>query len=312
MTLLYFDPLCLEHDTGDHPENATRVRRTIERIEHSGLADRCTRRSWVSATKEQLQRVHPEAYLKSLGDQIAAGGGRIESDTVVSSRSLDAASLTAGAVVDAVTQVFSGDHQNAFCLMRPPGHHALTDGPMGFCLLNHAAIAARHALEQFELRRVMIIDWDVHHGNGTQDIFWEDESVGFFSMHRFPFYPGSGEASEVGAAKGLGTTLNLPIHYGTSRQRQLEAFRGSVERFAERLKPELLIVSAGFDSHRLDPIGSLDLESEDFVELTEIVLEIAKVHAGGRVVSLLEGGYNPDALSESVGLHLETLLEADK
>ncbi len=131
-------------------------------------------------------------------------------------------------------------------------------------------------------------------------------------MHRFPFYPGSGEASEVGAAKGLGTTLNLPIHYGTSRQRQLEAFRGSVERFAERLKPELLIVSAGFDSHRLDPIGSLDLESEDFVELTEIVLEIAKVHAGGRVVSLLEGGYNPDALAESVGLHLETLLEADK
>ena len=151
-----------------------------------------------------------------MGDQIAAGGGRIEADTVVSSRSLDAASLTAGAVVDAVTQVFSGDHQNAFCLMRPPGHHALTDGPMGFCLLNHAAIAARHALEQFELRRVMIIDWDVHHGNGTQDIFWEDESVGFFSMHRFPFYPGSGEASEVGAAKGLGTTLNLPIHYGLS------------------------------------------------------------------------------------------------
>ena len=308
MTLLYFDPFCFEHETGSHPESAGRVRRASERLQQSGLTQRCQRPQWSPATLKQIQRVHPIAYLNQLEDQIASGGGRIEADTVVSQNSLKVAAQGAGAAIDAVNRVMDEEENNAFCLIRPPGHHALVDAPMGFCLLNHVAIAARHALEVYGLRRVMIVDWDVHHGNGTQDIFWEDPAVGFFSMHRFPFYPGSGEASEVGAGAGLGTTQNLPVHYGSSRELQLSAFRKSLERFSEKIKPELVLISAGFDAHRLDPVGDMGLESEDFVTLTQDVLDIAKVHAGGRVVSLLEGGYHPDALAESAALHLETLL----
>lgn len=310
MTLLYFDPLCLQHDTGKHPENATRVSTTADHLLQFGLNEKCERPVWQPATLEQVQRVHRQAYLQQLSDQCKNDAGRIEADTVVCSRSFDVALHTAGAAIDATTRVINGEHSNAFCLMRPPGHHALANAPMGFCLLNHAAIAARHAITQCELNRVLIVDWDVHHGNGTQDIFWEEETVGFFSMHRFPFYPGSGEASEVGQGKGLGTTLNLPIHFGSSRRLQLDAFRSSLERFADKIQPELLIISAGFDSHRLDPVGSLGLESEDFIELTQTVLNVAKSHARERVVSLLEGGYHPQSLAESVACHLTTLLEA--
>ncbi|MGC6442024.1 MAG: histone deacetylase [Rubripirellula sp.] len=310
MTLLYFDPFCFEHETGQHPESAERVRRASERLDDSGLVERCHRPSWSPASIEQIQRVHPIAYLNQLENQTASGGGRIEADTVVSRHSLKVATQCAGAVVDAVNRVIGEEENTAFCLIRPPGHHALVDAPMGFCLLNHVAIAARHALQAHGLHRVMVVDWDVHHGNGTQDIFWEDPAVGFFSMHRFPFYPGSGEASEVGSGAGLGTTQNLPMHYGSSRELQLSAFEKSLERFAEKIKPELVLVSAGFDAHRLDPVGDMGLESEDFVSLTQIVLDIANVHAGGRVVSLLEGGYHPDALAESAALHLQTLLDA--
>ena len=310
MTLLYFDPICFQHDTGEHPENAARVKCAADYLEKSGLAEKCERPSWKPATPQQVQRVHSNSYLSELREQCASQAGKIEADTVVSKDSMKVALLTAGAAVDAVSRVTSGEQTNAFCLMRPPGHHALVNAPMGFCLFNHAAIAARHAIEHCEMDRILIVDWDVHHGNGTQDIFWEDASVGFLSMHRFPFYPGSGEAGEVGVGAGLGATVNVPIHHGTSRQIQLDSFRKSVERFADKIKPSLIIISAGFDSHRLDPVGSLGLESEDFVDLTKIVLDVANVHSQRRVVSLLEGGYHPQALAESSSLHLRTLLEA--
>jgi len=208
-----------------------------------------------------------------------------------------------------VTRVVRGDRQRALCLVRPPGHHALAGNPMGFCLFNNVAAGARVAIDEFELQRVLIVDWDVHHGNGTQATFWEDSQVAFFSAHRYPFYPGTGAADETGAGEGLGTTCNLPIRFGISRKDYVAGVRAQLERFADKIEPQLVFISAGFDSHRADPIGSLGLEREDFAPLTQLVLDIANTHADGRVVSVLEGGYNPSALTECVTIHLRELLD---
>jgi len=307
MTLLYYDSIFLEHDTGAHPENARRLRAVLERFESGGADATCTRPSWEPASLEQLRHVHADDTIDEIKEFASKGGGRIERDTMVSGKSYDAARTAAGAACDAVRRVVAGEDKTAFCLIRPPGHHALHNQPMGFCLFNNVAVAARVAIEDLGLERVLILDWDVHHGNGTQASFWEDGNVGFLSMHRFPFYPGSGAADETGSGAGLGLTVNLPIRFGTKPSDQIEQFRTATERLADRLKPQLVLVSAGFDSHINDPIGSLDLESEDFITLTDIVKEVAKVHADGRLVSLLEGGYNPQALAESVECHLRAL-----
>jgi acetoin utilization deacetylase AcuC-like enzyme len=216
--------------------------------------------------------------------------------------------MAAGAVCDAVERVVRGEDHRAFCLVRPPGHHALPRQVMGFCLFNNIALAARVATQQLGLDRVLVIDWDVHHGNGTQAAFWEDERVGFLSIHRFPFYPGSGDADETGAGRGLGTTLNLPVAWGTSRRDYLQRFEQELAQFAQKIRPQLILLSAGFDAHRDDPIGSLGLETDDFRELTRICLQVADEHAGGGLVSVLEGGYDPYALTDCVDAHLEELL----
>jgi acetoin utilization deacetylase AcuC-like enzyme len=308
MTLLYYDPLFLEHDTGRHPENAGRLRPLIKHLDASGLSARCERVAWESVSIERLCRVHTSQHVDAVKAFAQRGGGQIEVDTVVSPKSYDVALMAAGAVCDAVTRVVRGHQQRALCLVRPPGHHALADNPMGFCLFNNVATGARLAIDEFELQRVLIVDWDVHHGNGTQAIFWKDSQVGFFSAHRYPFYPGTGASDETGAGEGLGTTYNLPIKFGISREDYVAGVGAQLERFADKIKPQLIIISAGFDSHRSDPIGSLGLESEDFVPLTQLVLDIANTHAEGRVVSVLEGGYNPSALTECVAVHLEELL----
>jgi acetoin utilization deacetylase AcuC-like enzyme len=307
MTLLYYDPIFLEHDTGSHPENAGRIRAVLKRLGDNGVDAECTKPDWGPATRDQLRHVHADDTIDSIESFAEGGGGRIEQDTVVSEKSFDAAQTAAGAACDAVRRVVGGEDKTAFCMVRPPGHHALHDQPMGFCLFNNVAVGARVAIKELGLERVLIVDWDVHHGNGTQATFWDDPNVGFLSMHRYPFYPGSGAADETGQGAGLGLTVNLPIRFGTSPQDQIAQFRTATQRLADRLKPQLVMISAGFDSHINDPIGSLELESEDFVTLTDVVLEIAKTHADGRVVSLLEGGYNPDALAQSVECHLRAL-----
>jgi acetoin utilization deacetylase AcuC-like enzyme len=246
--------------------------------------------------------------VKSVAELAARGGGRPDPDTVVGSDSFDVARLAAGAAGDAVDRVLAGEDRTALCLVRPPGHHALPDRAMGFCLFNNIAVAARAAIDEHGLDRVLIVDWDVHHGNGTQDAFYTDGRVGFLSIHRWPFYPGTGAADETGSGAGLGATSNLPIAFGTPRDNYRDKFRQELESFANRIKPQLVLVSAGFDSHREDPIGSLGLEVEDFGDLTRCVLDVANVHAGGRVVSLLEGGYHPTRLAECVAEHLEVLL----
>lgn len=309
MTLLYTDPLFLDHDTGQHPERAERLRAVVAQLQRSGLDARCRRPAWSAAGDEALGRVHDAAYIAQVAEFARRGGGRIEADTVVSPASFEVARQAAGAVCDAVTRVVGGEDRQALCLVRPPGHHALRAAAMGFCLFNNVAVGARLATAVLELERVLIVDWDVHHGNGTQDAFWEDGQTAFLSIHRHPFYPGTGRADETGSGRGLGRVLNLPTRFGTPRREYLQRFTGELGRFADKIKPQLVLTSAGFDAHRDDPIGSLGLETEDFEPLTKAVLEVAGVHAGGRAVFVLEGGYNTGVLAGCVELHLRTLLE---
>lgn len=308
MTLFYFDPLFVEHQTGNHPERAARVLAVMHFLQAQNMIDRLVRPNWDSATEDRILSVHTPQHLAKLKDFANSGGGNLDADTVVSGKSFEVACRAAGAVCDAVVRVVAGEDKNAFCLVRPPGHHATTDQAMGFCLLNHVAIGARVAVNELGVRRVLIVDFDVHHGNGTQAIFWEDASIGYFSMHRWPLYPGTGDADEIGGGDGLGTTMNLPVRFGTPRQQQLDQFDEAINRFAQRMEPELVMISAGFDSHKDDPIGSLGLESEDFRTLTQSLVRIADRYCQGKIVSVLEGGYNVDALAQCVHTHLEELL----
>ncbi len=309
MTLLYASETFLDHLTGPHPERPERIASIQRMLDASGLAARCTRPDWQPAGLAALEAVHEPTYLATVEAFAMQGGGRLEADTVLGGASWDVAQLAAGAVCDAVDRVLQGQDRTAFCAIRPPGHHALPAAAMGFCLVNNVAVAARWALSQHRVNRVLVVDWDVHHGNGTQDIFYADEQVGFFSIHRWPFYPGTGDASETGTGAGLGTTRNCPVTYGTPRSAYLEQFSAGLEDLAGRLRPELVLLSAGFDAHVHDPIGSLDLETEDFAELTRRVAAIAADCCQGRLVSVLEGGYNVDALAASVQRHLEVLLD---
>ncbi|MFT5527975.1 MAG: acetoin utilization deacetylase AcuC-like enzyme [Pirellulaceae bacterium] len=310
MTLLYQDPLFLEHETGSHPECPERLRRVSKGLKDSKLVEECVTPEWKPIGAKQLALIHDASYVTTVKEFAASGGGRIESDTVVSEKSYDVACLATGAICDATEKVLSGKDSNAFCAVRPPGHHAVRRGPMGFCLFNSIAVAAAVAIDQHKLDRVMIIDWDVHHGNGTQDAFWENEQVGFMSIHRYPFYPGSGAERETGKGKGLGYTLNVPVKAGTSRDQYHKAFVKGTSELAEKVKPQLILLSAGFDSHRADPIGSLGLEVEDFVTLSKHVIALANSHCKGKLVSILEGGYNVDVLPECVEVHLKELLAA--
>ena len=310
MTLLYADRLFQAHQTGAHPERPLRLAIIDKHLEETGLAARCERPTWTAASVDQVGRVHSLRYVQSVQKFAAAGGGQIEADTVVSERSFDVALHAAGAVCDAVARVVKGEDKTALCLVRPPGHHALPADAMGFCLFGNIAVGAKAALAEHSLDRVLIVDWDVHHGNGTQAMFWEDEQVGFFSIHRWPFYPGTGDKGETGKGKGLGYTLNEPVEYGTELKEYHARFDRALEKIAAKVRPQLILISAGFDAHKNDPIGSLQLETEDFTRLTRSVLAVARTYADGRVVSVLEGGYHPQRLAESVGVHLTELLAA--
>jgi acetoin utilization deacetylase AcuC-like enzyme len=309
MTLFYYDPCFLDHETGHHPESANRVRLIPERLEHAGLLGRCSRPKFKPATRQRLARVHSPAYIDEIWALAKSGGGHVEADTIVSPASYHVAMMAAGSVCDAVERIVRGEDTKGFCLVRPPGHHAMVNRAMGFCIFNNVAVAARVAIDILEVERVLIIDWDIHHCNGTQATFWEEPRVGVFSIHRFPFYPGTGDAEETGGGLGLGTTMNLPIKYGTSRKDYLAAFTSHLQTFAAKINPQLVLVSAGFDAHRLDPVGNLGLETEDFTTLTNHVLDMADAYCGGKVVSALEGGYDPKILADCVEAHLAAMMK---
>lgn len=307
MTVLYQSKTFLQHETGAHPENPQRLQAVMNQIAAEQITGLTIKNDPAVTSGEEIQRVHTADYLKSLKQFCADGGGRIETDTVVCPQSFEVARYAAGCATQAVDQVVQGKTQRIFCAVRPPGHHALANQAMGFCLINNVAVAAKHAVEHHKLNRVLIVDWDVHHGNGTQDIFYEEEQVYFFSAHRHPFYPGTGMGEETGAGKGLGTIWNLPLAFGTSRDDYFREFERMLLRAAEKCQPELILISAGFDAHKDDPIGSLGLETEDFGRLTRLVTGVADQYCQGRIVSLLEGGYNPQKLADSVVCHLKAL-----
>jgi acetoin utilization deacetylase AcuC-like enzyme len=312
MTLLYTDPLFLQHETGRHPENPGRLRSITRRLQQAGLIEKCQAGSYTLLDEQAVARIHTPGQIALVKELAAIGGGHIDADTVVSPDSFQVALAAAGACVAAVNAVLGEKDQNALCLVRPPGHHATPTHSMGFCLFNNIALAAQHAKTVYQLTRILIVDWDVHHGNGTQDIYYEDPAVVFNSIHRYGhgFYPGTGSERETGSGPGLGHIINVPVRYGTSRKDYRALFTRGLEKAADKIKPQLVLVSAGFDAHAEDPIGSLGLEVEDFQTLTRDVLDVARTHAGGRVVSCLEGGYNLERLAESVQAHLEELLAA--
>jgi acetoin utilization deacetylase AcuC-like enzyme len=314
MTLLYTDPLFLKHETGMHPERADRLRTVTARLDKAGLTKMCVHGEYKPLTEEAVGKVHSAKQIQQVKQIAEHGGGRVDADTVVCADSFQVALAAAGACVAAVDAVIKGTEPNALCLVRPPGHHATPTKSMGFCLFNNIALAAHHARETHKLTKILIVDWDVHHGNGTQDIFYEDPNVIFYSIHRFGagFYPGTGAADETGKGKGLGHIINAPVRFGTTRKDYHDVFTKHLEKAADAIKPELILLSAGFDAHAKDPIGSLGLDVEDFATMTKQVLDIAKTHCKGRLVSCLEGGYNLEALAESVKAHLEELIGAKK
>ena len=314
MTLLFCDPLFQRHETGRHPEKPARLAVIESRLENAGLLTQCKRGAYAPLTAEAVCEVHTTSVVAATRQLAESGGGLLEADTYVSPESYRVALAAAGACVAGVDQVVRGIDRTALCLTRPPGHHATANQSMGFCLFNNVAIAAHYARKSFGVERILIVDWDVHHGNGTQDIFWTDPTIHFLSIHRFGhgFYPGSGDSDETGSGPGLGSTTNIPVRYGITRPDYFACYRNAIESAADRIKPQLIILSAGFDAHVRDPIGSLGLESEDFADMTKMLLAVADTHAEGRLVSCLEGGYDLQALAESVQAHLDELLRSNQ
>jgi acetoin utilization deacetylase AcuC-like enzyme len=290
-----------------HPECPERLTAVRDAFAQSGVESHLIRTEPRLVDRALLESIHLPAYVAAIERFCSSGGGQLDPDTAAVSESWPAALKAAGGVVDAVQNVLSGTWQRAFCSARPPGHHAAASRAMGFCLFDNVAIGAQAALNS-GLTRVAILDWDVHHGNGTQSIFWERGDVFYASWHQYPFYPGTGAACEKGTAGGLGATLNCPLPAGSGDAEYLHAWREQILPALEDYQPELLILSAGFDADARDPLAGLAVTAHGFEMLSREVIEWSDRHCGGRVVSVLEGGYDLTALAEDVTLHVQTLL----
>ncbi len=309
-TALLLDAVYKQHDPGTgHPEQPARYDAVTRAIEGTGLLPKLQRVEVRVASEDEIALVHGREYIATVKRDIAAGAHELSTgDTNVGRQSLKVAVRAVGGVLNAVDAVVAGKAANAFCAVRPPGHHARPDQGMGFCIFNNIAIAARYAQRKYGLAKVMIADWDVHHGNGTQDTFYRDGSVFFMSTHQSPWYPGTGAAEETGEGNGKGCTLNFPFPAGAGRGEIVGAFRENLRRAADAFKPELVMISAGFDSREGDPLGRFKLSDGDFTDLTKIMLEIAGTHAQGRLLSLLEGGYSLSGLEAAAGAHVRALV----
>lgn len=303
-----YSPIFLQHEETYHPESPERLREIMRVLDETHLRERLVALDPVPATEPQLAAVHSADHIARVKGLVARGGGHFDADTYANARSLDAALHAAGAVIRAVDAVMRGEIDNAFALVRPPGHHATGYRPMGFCLFNNIAIAAQHALTQHKLDRVMIIDFDVHHGNGTQDIFYDTDRVLYCSTHQYPHYPGTGDWNEIGQGAGQGYTVNVPLLSRVGDEGYQRIFDDLFFPLAERYHPQLILVSAGYDAHWSDPLAAENLSIAGYGNLSRALVEMANAECKGRLVFTLEGGYNMPALAHGVAASFHALL----
>lgn len=311
-TAIVHHPIYEKHDTGPgHPEMPERYRVVIDALRSDNdLWNSLTEITPEKPSQGIVQAAHTKDHFKRVEGAFANGLDRLDMDTTISMQSFDASMFAVGGAVAGVDAVMSGDVKNAFVAVRPPGHHATAESTMGFCMFNNVAVAARYAQNKYpEINNVAIIDWDVHHGNGTQGIFYSDPSVFFFSMHQYPWYPGTGSRGETGQGKGLGTTMNLPVRAYTKAADQKAAFESAIAESASKMKPDIIFISAGFDGHLTDPLGQLQLQDQDYAAMTRTMMQWADEACGGRIVSCMEGGYNLQTLGQTVKEHVRTLRE---
>jgi acetoin utilization deacetylase AcuC-like enzyme len=305
---LVYDPIYLEHDTGSHPENASRLTKTVDHLKHTGTMKQLVRISPRAATVGELSTVHTPTYISDVESFAQRGGGFLDPDTIVSPASYNVALYAAGGLIEAVNAVMAGNVESAFALVRPPGHHAFRWEATGFCLFNNIAIAARYAITNYNLERILIADFDVHHGNGTQDTFYDDPHVLYFCTHQSPWYPGSGRVEETGDGDGKGTTVNVPLPAWCSDDEYLRVYDGILIPLARRFRPQLVLVSAGYDAHWSDPLAQMQLSVTGFANVMHLLKELAEELCDDRIVLTLEGGYNLDALAASTRATIDVLL----
>ncbi len=304
-TAFLADPFVKKHETpAGHPERPARWDAAIRGLGEHPLTEVPTR----AARREELALCHAPDYIDTARRDVETGRKLLSTgDTDISEQSLEVALRAVGTCLNGIDLVLDGRANNAFCIVRPPGHHATPDRGMGFCLFNNIAIAARYAQQQYGLERILIADWDVHHGNGTQDIFYDDVSVFFFSTHQSPWYPGTGDERERGEGEGDGATMNCPFPEGAGRDEILGVFRDKLLPAMKDYRPDLVLISAGFDSRLGDPLGRFTLTDDDFAEMTSLLQEVADQHCNGRLMSVLEGGYSLEGLTRGVSAHVGAL-----
>ena len=307
-TALFHHPDFALHDNGPrHPEREARMSAILEKLREENLLDSLAQPQFEAASEDDIARAHTREHIALIRDLAQSGGGQIDGDTRVGAQSYDVARLACGAAISATARVLAGECDNAFVVARPPGHHAESNRAMGFCLFNTVAVAARYALEVGGLQRVAILDFDVHHGNGTQEIFYEDSKVFFASLHQWPLYPGTGAAHETGAGAGIGTTKNIPLPAGYDDDEYIRAWR-TLEAPLREYSPQMIFISAGFDAHVRDPLGSMNVTAQGFATMAKIARSWAREMCGGKLVCVLEGGYDLQGLSESVAAVVKELM----